>query len=198
MVSTYDDTIQAVGICLRKIKVQTMKPFLLLCLLVMGPAHGKGIFTEGDELLVQTSLWTKHYHPEPDHNNHQKLLNLEYYFNDEVKFFVDPQQAGWRDDIRWLAGGATFKNSYDQQTLYLYGGGRYDYHLSENTKAYAKLTAGLLYGYRGEYKDKIPLNNLGVAPVILPAFGVSHRRMNLEVVPFAAAGMMVNAGFYFR
>lgn len=164
MGSTYDDSIQAVRFCLRKIKVESMKPFLLLCLLVMGPAHGKGIFTEGDELLVQTSLWTKHYHPEPDHNNHQKLLNLEYYFNDEVKFFVDPQQTGWRDDIRWLAGGATFKNSYDQQTLYLYGGGRYDFDLSENTKAYAKLTAGLLYGYRGEYKDKIPLNNLGRCP----------------------------------
>lgn len=94
MGSTYDDPLQAVRFCLRKIKAQTMKPFLLLCLLVMGPAHGKGIFTEGDELLVQTSLWTKHYHPEPDHNNHQKLLNLEYYFNDEVKFFVIHSRLG--------------------------------------------------------------------------------------------------------
>lgn len=176
----------------------TMKKVLFLSLLVVIPVHAKGIFTQGDELLVQTSLWTKHYNAEPDHHNHQKLINLEYYFNDQIKLFIDPNEASWRDDVRWLVGGATFKNSYDQQSTYLYGGGRYDYALGENTKAYAKLTAGLLYGYRGEYKDKIPLNDLGVAPVILPAFGVQHRRVNLEVVPFAAAGVMVNAGFYFR
>jgi hypothetical protein len=176
----------------------SMKKLLLCSLLVVNPAHAKGIFTEGDELLLQTSVWTKHYNPEPDHNNHQEMINLEYYFNDDVKFFVNPKQASWRDDVRWLVGGATFKNSYDQQSTYVYGGGRYDYALGENTKAYAKLTAGLLYGYRGEYKDKIPFNSLGVAPVILPAVGVQHRRVNLELVPFAAAGVMINAGFYFR
>ena len=175
-----------------------MKTLLFFCFLIVNHVHAKGILTEGDELLLQTSVWTKHYNPEPDHNNHQQLINLEYYFNDDVNFFVNPQQISWRDDIRWMTGAATFKNSYDQQSTYLYGGGRYDYALGENTKAYAKLTAGLLYGYRGEYKDKIPLNDLGVAPVILPAFGVQHRRVNLEVVPFAAAGVMVNAGFYFR
>lgn len=175
-----------------------MKKLLMLSLILMSPVHAKGILTGGDEILLQTSVWTRHYNPEPDHNNHQKLINLEYYFNDDVKLFVNPNQASWRDDVRWLVGGATFKNSYDQQTLYLYGGGRYDYALAENTHAYAKLTAGLLYGYRGEYKDKIPLNDLGVASVILPAFGVQHRRVNLEVVPFAAAGVIVNAGFYFR
>ena len=176
----------------------SMKKLLLCSLLVVSPAHAKVIFTEGDELLLQTSVWTKHFNPEPDHNNHQKMINHEYYFNDEVKFILNPEQASWRDDVRWLVGGATFKNSYDQQSTYVYGGGRYDYALGANAKAYAKLTAGLLYGYRGEYKDKIPLNDLGVAPVILPAFGVQHRRVNLEVVPFAAAGVMVNAGFYFR
>ena len=35
-----------------------------------------GIFTDGDELLLQTSLWTKHYNPEPDHNNHQKRESI--------------------------------------------------------------------------------------------------------------------------
>lgn len=175
-----------------------MKKLLLCSLLVVMPVQAKGIFTEGDELLLQTSIWTKHYNPEPDHNNHQKLINLEYYFNDEMKFFVNPEQLSWRDDIRWLTGAATFKNSYDQQSLYLYGGGRYDYFLDEHSQAYIKLTAGLLYGYRGEYKDKIPLNNLGVAPVILPALGIQYRKVNLEIVPFAAAGVMVNTGFYFR
>lgn len=172
--------------------------YLIIPFLLMPPlVQAKGVFTEGDELLLQTSVWTKHYSEEPDHNNHQHLVNAEWYFPDNAIEF-DATKASWRNDIRWLAGGATFKNSFDQQSTYLYGGGRYDYTLSENTDAYLKLTAGLLHGYRGEYKDKIPFNDLGVAPVILPAVGVAHRRLNLEVVPFAAAGVMVNIGVYLR
>lgn len=174
-----------------------MKKILLFSLLVVNPVYAAGIFTDGDELLLQTSVWTKHYNSNSDHNNHQKLMNVEYYFNDEMKFLVKPSKASWRDDVRWLVGGATFNNSYKQQSTYLYGGGRYDFTLNENTKVYAKLTAGLLHGYRGEYKDKIPLNSLGIAPAILPALGLQYRRVNLELVPFAAAGVMFNAGFYF-
>lgn len=178
-------------------RVMGMMKKIVVLLLITGSANASGIFTEGDALLLQTSLWTTHYNPEPDHNNHQKLINLEYYFNDEVKLFVNSEQPDWRDNIRWLVGGATFENSFEQQSTYLYGGGRYDYTVDDNTKAYIKLTAGLLHGYRGEYKDKIPLNELGVAPVILPALGVQYRRVNIELVPFAAAGVMLNAGLYF-
>ena len=158
-------------------------------------AQAQGVFTDGDALLLQTSLWTHHYNDEPDHNNEQRLVNAEWYFPDTL---LKLNKGDWRDEIRWLAGGATFKNSYDQQSTYLYGGGRYDYPLGENTDAYLKLTAGLLHGYRGEYKDKIPFNELGVAPVILPAVGMTYRRLNVEIVPFAAAGVMMNIGVYLR
>lgn len=171
---------------------------LLNALIFVPAAHASGLFKAGDSLLFQTSVWTKHYSPEPDHINRQRLINLEYYFADTPKVHAaGPEQSlSWRDDIRWLAGIGTFENSFGQQSTYVYGGGRYDYQLGENTLAYAKLTIGLLHGYRGEYKDKIPFNDLGVAPIILPGLGVQYRRVNFELVPFAAAGIMLNVGFY--
>lgn len=171
---------------------------LMNVILFMPAANATGLIEPGDSLLFQTSVWTKHYSPEPDHNNTQQLINFEYYFSEPFKTNTtsSEQTLNWRDDIRWLAGFGTFKNSYDQQSTYIYGGGRYDYPLGENTQAYIKLTAGLLHGYRGEFKDKIPFNDLGVAPVILPGLGVQYRRVNVELVPFAAAGVMLNVGFY--
>ena len=69
--------------------------------------------------------------------------------------------------------------------------------VSQFSNIYVKVTAGLLHGYRGEFKNKIPLNDAGVAPVILPAVGWQYRRANVELVPFAAAGMMMNVGWVF-
>ncbi|MEX1199951.1 MAG: hypothetical protein WEB02_04110 [Methylophaga sp.] len=170
---------------------------LLLCMMVM-PQSGfaNGFFTEGDAVVFQTSVWTHHYNDEPDHNNHQKLINLEYYFAPQHQPFPGTF-SDWREDLSWLAGAATFKNSFDQQSVYVYGGSRYDWSMTENTDAYVKLTAGLLWGYRGEYRDKIPFNRLGVAPVILPAVGLQYRRANVELLPFAAAGIMMNVGWRF-
>lgn len=159
-------------------------------------SYAKGVFTEGDALALQTSVWTTHYNPQPEHNNHQKLINVEYYFAQDAL----PEQftfSDWRDDLSWLVGAATFRNSFDQQSAYLYGGSRYDWSMSANADAYVKLTAGFLWGYRGDYKDKIPFNQLGVAPVILPAVGVQYRQANIELLPFAAAGVMMNVGWRF-
>ncbi len=38
-------------------------------------------------------------------------------------------------------------------------------------KLYVKWTAGILYGYRGEYQHKVPLNYGGFSPAIVPALG---------------------------
>ena len=156
-------------------------------------------FQQGGELLVQTSLFTRHFSKDPDHHEKQRLINIEWTFAEKDNINIQrPPGSDWRDEIRWLAGGASFKNSFNQQSTYLYTGGRYDYFENDTTRAYAKLTVGLLHGYRGEYRDKIPFNRLGVAPAILPAFGVEHHRVNLEMIPFGTAGVMFNIGYVFR
>lgn len=126
---------------------------------------------------VQTSVWTTHFSPDPEHNNRQDLIGVE-------------RQEG--DD--WLWGGATFRNSFSQRSVYVYRGRQFA--LAE-TPFYAKLTAGLLWGYRGEYRDKIPLNHLGVAPAILPSVGYRWNALGAEMVLFGVAGAMLNIGYHF-
>jgi hypothetical protein len=134
---------------------------------------------EGDSFSLQTSVFTKHWNPKPEHNNTQKLINIEL-----------------NKKNRWLFGFAAFQNSFGQDTQYLYAG----YHWTlPNTQdmGYFKLTGGPMHGYKGKYKDKIPLNDWGVAPAVLPSFGLKYKQLKTEVVVFGAAGIMVTMGFQF-
>lgn len=56
---------------------------------------------------------------------------------------------------------------------------------------------GLLRGYQGEYRDKIPLNHLEIAPAVLPSIGVQWGRFESDLIVFGTAGMMVTAGVRF-
>jgi hypothetical protein len=129
--------------------------------------------------LLQTSLYTSHFSPDPQHVNQQNLINLEY----------------WRSD-RWLGGVAFFRNSFGQPSQYVYVGKTWrpfgslpDVHL--------KLTGGLLHGYKDQFRDKIPFNSAGVAPAILPSIGYSTKRFNTELVLFGTAGLMWTGGVFF-
>jgi hypothetical protein len=58
-----------------------------------------------------------------------------------------------------------FSNSFGQPSAYAFAGQRYlDPFGFENW--YLQWTAGLLYGYVGEYEDKVPLNYKGFSPGI--------------------------------
>lgn len=126
---------------------------------------------------MQTSVWTTHFSPDPEHNNRQDLIGVERREHDD-----------------WLWGGAMFRNSFSQRSVYLYRGRQFDF---AETSFYAKLTAGLLWGYRGEYRNKIPLNHLGIAPAILPSVGYRWKSVGAELVMFGVAGTMLNVGYHF-
>lgn len=125
---------------------------------------------------LQTSVYTRHFHPDPEHNNHQNLIGLEYQADEGV-----------------VAGGATFRNSFRQRSQYGYVGKRFD---SDVAPVYLKVTGGLLQGYRGEYRDKIPLNRFGVAPVLIPSLGARLGPVGGELVLLGNSAMMVNLGVY--
>ena len=126
---------------------------------------------------AQTSVYTRHFSPDPEHNNHQDLIGLEYHHRSN-----------------WLAGAATFRNSFRQRSYYAYAGKRYD---MADYPVYAKLTGGLLQGYRGEYRDKIPLNRFGVAPVIIPSVGAHYGPVAAELVLLGFNAAMVTTGVRF-
>ncbi|WP_299728062.1 sn-glycerol-3-phosphate transporter [uncultured Endozoicomonas sp.] len=124
--------------------------------------EAKGI-SEGVKYVFSTSIYTKHWDPKPEHNNDQKLIGIERYEGNEM----------------W--GVAFFKNSFNQDSQFVYWGKEFrldDYVSGMRTK----WAFGLLHGYRGKYKNKIPFNNLHVAPAILPTIGFSTRYLETDLV----------------
>jgi hypothetical protein len=135
--------------------------------------------SESRYYYFQTSVATTHFDPKPYHNNNTALLNLER-----------------RSGTGFIVGGAVFQNSFDQPSEYLYVGKLYWLPRTRET-LYAKLTGGLIHGYKDEYKDQIPFNKYGVAPAILPAIGFQARTLGGELVVFGTAGAMLTLGFKF-
>jgi len=129
-----------------------------------------------DRFFLQTSVYTRHFNYDPAHENDQKLILGE-----------------WNVTERWLVGAAVFDNSFGQASQYVYGGFRFRPFESVQP-LYLKLSAGLVHGYRGEYQDKIPFNDSGIAPVIIPSVGYCWNRFCSEVVIFGTAGLLVTFG----
>src|SRR6185295_14929274 len=57
-----------------------------------------------DRFYFQTSLLTWHFHYDPKHDDHSRVLNAEYRFDKE-----------WLGG-RWMAGAAAFDNSFGQRS----------------------------------------------------------------------------------
>ena len=127
---------------------------------------------------LYSSFFTEHYDPEPEHNNEQNMLGFE----------VENEQ-------RQVMGIALFDNSFGQDSQYLYLGRRYRAMGSDHW--YYKVTAGLLHGYQEPYEDKIPLNDLGIAPVIIPGIGYRNERIFVEFAQLGLAAGMLIGGFSF-
>ncbi|MCP4045104.1 MAG: hypothetical protein GY732_03845, partial [Gammaproteobacteria bacterium] len=125
-------------------------------------AAGNASAMEIKEWRFQTSLYTKHWDPDPEHVNNSKLINLEF-----------------ETSTRWIYGFAWFDNSFGQPSQYLYAG--YSWPLFKKDWFYFSLSGGLLHGYKEPYEDKIPLNDLGIAPAIVPAFGFRYKRVFTQI-----------------
>jgi hypothetical protein len=126
---------------------------------------------------AQTSMYTRHYLPSPEHNNQQNLLGLERNLASGAIF-----------------GATTFRNSYRQRSYYAYAGKRYQ---RSDYPVYLKLSGGLLQGYKGEHRKKVPLNHLGIAPVIIPSVGVHYGPIGAEVVLLGTNAAMITTGLRF-
>ncbi len=97
------------------------------------------------------SPYTQHF--SNDDHRHVYLLGL---------------QRNQLDGAMW--GLSLFRNSFGQGSGYAYYGHRWD-ALFGVPELYGDLSAGIIYGYRGEFKDKVPFNHGGFAPAIIPALG---------------------------
>ena len=130
------------------------------------------------ETFLYTSLYTKHYDPDPDHVNDQNMLGFE-------------SETG----LNRVWGLAIFDNSFGQESQYLYLGQKW--RAFDSDRWYYKLTGGLLHGYKEPYEDKIPFNDLGVAPAIIPGLGYRNKSFFAEFSQLGLAAGMVTVGFVF-
>lgn len=122
------------------------------------------------------SPYTHHWSQNPDHK-------------DVVLVALHEHLPGGR-----LCGVSLFSNSFGQPSAYVYVGQEFD-KLFGQPQLYLKVTAGILYGYVGEYKDKVPLNLHGFSPAIIPALGYNLTpRDSLQLQVLGTAGVMLAYG----
>ena len=107
----------------------------------------------GDRVWLLASPYTKHYRPSPEH-----------------KYVWLIGAARERADGA-LAGVAVFSNSFGQPSAYIFPWGKIYRNVLDHPNVYAKWSAGLLYGYREQYEDKVPMNKNGFSPGFIPALG---------------------------
>ncbi|MES2538698.1 MAG: sn-glycerol-3-phosphate transporter [Pseudomonadota bacterium] len=158
---------------------------IVVSLAAMSPVHAQVSGADQAKpdhypFYFQTSVASAHFRSDPKHVNKQELLNLE-----------------WDKSGNYLLGAALFKNSFGQSSQYLYVGKKFR-PIASTQELYLKLTAGLVHGYKGEYRDKIPFNGSGIAPVILPSIGYCHKIVCSELVVFGNSGVMLTAGLRFK
>jgi len=107
---------------------------------------------------IYGSPLTIHFSPNPDHRAVYALGVERQYLSG------------------FLVGGAGFRNSFGQPSAYVYGGYRFDAPFASVPKLFFQLSAGVLYGYKEPYENKVPFNHHGVSPGAVAAVGWEFTR----------------------
>lgn len=138
--------------------------------------------SDGGRLTFVFAPYVYHYHYDANHTNTPWLTGLEW----------DPPGS-------WLGleyGAVFFRNSFDQPSIYAYAGKRW-FAGSDNQGAYLKVTAGPLYGYRGQYQDKVPFNHNGLAFTAIPGIGYQFGKVDVQFVLLGTAALLFTFGYDF-
>ena len=126
---------------------------------------------------IQFSPYTYHFDKEQDHQ-HVWLVGV----------------TKIRED-GWLAGGAYFRNSYGQPCGYGFIGRKYVEPWGYKN-VYWNWTAGLIYGYKAPYEDKVPMNVNGFSPGFVPSIGYQLTpQASVQLTVLGTAGYMFNLVF---
>jgi hypothetical protein len=123
------------------------------------------------------SPYTKHYRYNPEHKP-VWALGVERQRNDG-----------------WMGGLTYFRNSFGQPSAYAYLGQRYE-GLLDQPPLYLQWSVGVLYGYRGKYQSKVPLNVNGYAPGALIGLGWHfNKQLSAQFHLLGDAGVMLQVSW---
>ena len=166
---------------IRRHRYGQFRVLLWIALLAINPVWA-GVFEEGDTLMLQAAPGVIHFNPSDEHTDYSWLVGLE-----------------WQSSSRWVVGGSYLNNSFNQKCEYLYFGKSWPLDfISDSTlfqNMYFKLTGGLLLGYKEPYEDKIPFNDNGVAPGLVPSLGYQYGDFNVQLNLLGGAGIMFTFGY---
>jgi hypothetical protein len=124
--------------------------------------------------------------------------------------FVSPHTHHWTDSEEHRAvravsisrllpntrfcGFSLFTNSFGQPSAYAFTGKYWPSPFESAPGVYLSVSGGIMYGYVGRYKDKVPLNLGGFSPVVIPAVGFRlNSRSAIEVQLLGTAALMFGA-----
>jgi hypothetical protein len=137
--------------------------------------------------------------PEPDSNGRLTFMFAPYVYH--YYYDVNHTNVPWLTGLEWQPrgssldyGAAFFRNSFSQPSVYAYVGKRW-YSGDDDQGLFLNLSAGPLYGYRGQYEDKVPYNHNGLSLAIIPAMGYQFRAANVQLVVLGAAALMLTVGY---
>jgi hypothetical protein len=150
-------------------------------------AAGPGLAVHAWNSVTDTTAWqgeghwrlafapaAPHFRPSPEHR-HVWAVGVERQRPDD-----------------WLAGFAYFSNSFGQPSAYAYVGRRFDGLFGGPPALFGQASAGIIYGYKGQYKNKVALNVAGFAPGALVGVGWQiNRQASLAVHLLGDAALML-------
>lgn len=135
---------------------------------------------DGDFWRLVFSPYTIHFSRDPDHEAVYAIGLERQYTN------------------RWFWGATYFSNSFGQPSGYLYAGQRYG-NLFSVEKLFAQWSAGVLYGYKEPYEDKVPYNYNGFSPGAVLSLGWQFtRQYSMQANLLGTAGLMLQMSIDFR
>ena len=98
----------------------------------------------------------------------------------------------------WVWGGTYFSNSFGQPSGYVYLGEKI-INFTRLDKLFFQWTAGVLYGYKEPYEDKVPFNYKGFSPGATVSLGWQFtREFSVQAIALGTAGMMFQLAFDLR
>lgn len=135
----------------------------------------------GSKLRWQVSPYTLHFSPSEEHQN-VYMIGLER------------EHANGK-----LDGAVFFSNSFGQPSVYIFPWGQ-TYHGIWGVKPLSfKWTAGLLYGYKEPYENKVPLNYKGFSPGAIIALEYEFQPgWSAQVDMLGTAGLMFQLNMPFK
>jgi hypothetical protein len=90
-----------------------------------------------------------------------------------------------------FCGFSLFTNSFGQPSAYAFTGWYWPNPIASMPNVYATVSGGIVYGYVGRFKNKVPLNVGGFSPVIIPAVGYRLTpRVAVEMQVLGTAALM--------